>query len=246
MSQPLRRTAIREGNQPIGLGDCAEFMPEDVLRIPASLAARVPALGVFSADNFAAIVQSEEWDAQDLLKRAEVCLERLGMPGDDPRRQRAFAAACLLATRYTNLLYGRWLYVRRGIVDRLRPAPDRRNHAGHCRVPGDVVLEAPPDAGVPVGGRPRSAVPAQRESGCRCGGQARRRNRRLGGPRTGRLGRSLAAAGRRPGYSYRGRVRALGRSGRRFHARGLGRIGQDGHLFRSVAAQRVGQNLAGN
>jgi capsule polysaccharide export protein KpsC/LpsZ len=102
MSQPLRRSEIREGNQPIGLGDCAEFMPADVLRIPASLAARVPALGVFSADSFAAIVQSESWDAPDILKRSEVCLERLGMSGDDPRSQRAFAAACLLATRYTN------------------------------------------------------------------------------------------------------------------------------------------------
>ncbi len=102
MSQPLRRTATREGSQPIGLGDCAEFMPEDVLRIPASLAARVPALGVFLADNFAAVVQSESWDAPDLLQRSEVCLKRIGMSGDEPRSQRAFAAACLLSTRYTN------------------------------------------------------------------------------------------------------------------------------------------------
>ncbi len=102
MSQPLRRTAIREGNQPVGLGDCAGFMPEDLLRIPASMASRVPALGVFSTDNFTAIVHSENWDTPDILMRAEVCLNRVGIPGGDPRRQRAFAAACLLATRYTN------------------------------------------------------------------------------------------------------------------------------------------------
>jgi capsular polysaccharide export protein len=102
MSLPLRRTEIREGNQPVGLGDCAEIMPADLLWIPASLADRVPALGVFSADAFADIVRSEGWDTPELLARAEACLRRVAMPGDNPRRQRAFAAACLLATRYTD------------------------------------------------------------------------------------------------------------------------------------------------
>ncbi len=98
----LRSTAIRGASQPIGLGDCAEIMPADLLRLPASLTDRIPALGVFSADAFAAIVQSENWDTPELLDRAAACLRSLALPADDTRLQRAFAAACLLSTAYTN------------------------------------------------------------------------------------------------------------------------------------------------
>jgi capsular polysaccharide export protein len=102
MSQLSRRTAIREGGQPIGLGDCAEIMPADLLRLPASLTDRVPPLGVFSADKFAAVVRCKDWDTSELLDRAAACLRSLALRADDIRLQRAFAAACLLATEYAN------------------------------------------------------------------------------------------------------------------------------------------------
>ena len=102
MSLILRSTALREGSQPIALGDCADVMPADLLRLPVSLADRVPALGVFSSDKFAGVAQSEDWDTPELLDRAAACLRNLALPADNARLQRAFAAVCLLATDYIN------------------------------------------------------------------------------------------------------------------------------------------------